>query len=324
MKLDTKAFKRALMPAGIGMVALLSGCDQLHILNPQGYVGVHERNLILTAFIAMLCVVIPVIILTLAFAWHYRESNTSATYAPKWADSNAIEAVIWVVPIVLIVILAVLAWITSYSLDPYKPLPAEATRIKNGPVTNAQPIDIDVVALNWKWLFIYPEQGIATINEMAVPAGTPVNFHITSDSVLNSFFIPSLGSQVYAMAGMQTRLHLVANTPGTYDGTTNNFSGPGYADMKFKAIATATPQDFNAWVAKVKASSTPLSMDEYAAVSKYDLDKYNSDVASVVPKKAPVQYFSSVDPKLFQNIIAKYNNGNFRDFRDDACDSTKG
>jgi len=318
MKLDTKAFKRALMPAGIGVTTLLSGCDQLHILNPQGWVGMQEKHLILTAFIAMLCVVIPVIILTLAFAWRYRQSNTSATYAPKWADSNAIEAVIWLIPIALIVFLAVITYITSHALDPYKPLSSEAT-VVNGSPTNAKPIDIDVVALNWKWLFIYPEQGIATINEVAVPVGTPVNFNITSDTVLNSFFIPGIGSQVYAMAGMQTRMHLVANKDGTYEGRTNNFSGPGYSDMVFDVKAMATPQDFDNWVKQAKASSTKLSMDEYA-----DISKFNHDLSVPPPGRAPVQYFSSVDSKLFQNIIAKYNNGNFRNFRDDACDSTKG
>ncbi|MFP6560563.1 ubiquinol oxidase subunit II [Paraburkholderia sp. B3] len=289
--------QRLLLPVGAGLAACLSGCSA-GILDPKGSVGVAEKQLIATSTWAMLIVVIPVIVLTLWFAYRYRATNRSATYAPKWSHSTAIEVVVWTVPTLIILFLGVLTWNTSHELDPYKPLES-----------NVKPITVDVVALDWKWLFIYPDLGIATVNQLALPVGTPVNFNITSDSVMNSFFIPQLGTQIYAMAGMQTRLHLIADHAGDFDGLSANFSGKGFSDMKFRTIAS-NPQDFDAWVQKVKASSTQLSMDKYAQVAQPS-------------EKVPVQYFSTVDPKLFNNIIAKYNNGHVTDFNDASC-GTKG
>ncbi|WP_321961856.1 ubiquinol oxidase subunit II [Paraburkholderia sp. J7] len=295
---DRKAFKRWLIPLGSGLLVSLAGCSgNFAVLDPKGSVGAAEKSLILTATWAMLLVVVPVIILTLVFAWRYRASNRNATYAPKWAHSTAIEVVVWAIPAAIILFLAILTWRTSHELDPYKPLES-----------SVKPINVEVVALDWKWLFIYPDLGIATVNQLAVPVGTPVNFRITSDAVMNSFFIPQLGTQVYAMAGMQTRLHLIADEAGDFDGLSSNYSGKGFSDMKFRTLATSQ-QDFDAWVQKVKASSTQLSMDEYATVAKPQ-------------EKAPVQYFSTVDPKLFNNIIAKYNNGHVTNF-DPSC-VTKG
>ncbi|HEY4802955.1 MAG TPA: ubiquinol oxidase subunit II [Paraburkholderia sp.] len=296
---DRKAFKRWLIPLGSGLLVSLAGCSgNFAVLDPKGSVGVAERSLIATATWAMLLVVVPVIILTLAFAWRYRASNRNATYAPKWAHSTAIEVVVWAIPAAIILFLAILTWRTSHELDPYKPLES-----------SVKPINVEVVALDWKWLFIYPDLGIASVNQLAVPVGTPVNFRITSDSVMNSFFIPQLGTQVYAMAGMQTRLHLIADEAGDFDGLSSNYSGKGFSDMKFRTLATSQ-KDFDAWVQKVKASSTQLSMDKYATVAQPQ-------------EKAPVQYFSTVDPKLFNNIIAKYNNGHVTNFSDPSC-VTKG
>jgi cytochrome o ubiquinol oxidase subunit II len=296
---DRKTFKRWLIPLGSGLAATLAGCSgNFPLLDPKGSVGVAEKSLIATATGAMLLVVVPVIILTLLFAWRYRASNRNAVYAPKWAHSTAIEVVVWAIPAVIILFLGVLTWRTSHELDPYKPLES-----------NAKPINVEVVALDWKWLFIYPDLGIATVNQLALPVGTPVNFNITSDSVMNSFFIPQLGTQVYAMAGMQTRLHLIADQPGNFEGLSANYSGRGFSDMKFRTLATSQG-DFDAWVKKVKASAGSLGMDQYAAVAQPG-------------EKAPVQYFSTVDPKLFNNIIAKYNNGHVTDFSDAAC-GTKG
>jgi cytochrome o ubiquinol oxidase subunit II len=289
--------QRLLLPVGAGLAACLSGCSA-GILDPKGSVGVAEKQLIATSTWAMLIVVIPVIVLTLWFAYRYRATNRSATYAPKWSHSTAIEVVVWTVPTLIILFLGVLTWNTSHDLDPYKPIES-----------NVKPITVDVVALDWKWLFIYPDLGIATVNQLALPVGTPVNFNITSDSVMNSFFIPQLGTQIYAMAGMQTRLHLIADHAGDFDGLSANFSGKGFSDMKFRTLAT-NQQDFDAWVQKVKASSTQLSMDKYAQVAQPS-------------EKVPVQYFSTVDPKLFNNIIAKYNNGHVTDFNDASC-GTKG
>lgn len=201
-------------------------------------------------------------------------------------------------PSIIILCLGILTWKTTHELDPYKPIESAV-----------KPINVEVVALDWKWLFIYPDLGIASVNQLAFPVGTPVNFMITSDSVMNSFFIPQLGSQIYAMAGMQTQLHLIADEAGDYAGVSANYSGRGFSDMKFRALA-ASPEQFNAWVEKVKASSDRLDMNEYSTVSQPS-------------EKAPVRYFSSVDPKLFYNIIAKYNNGHVLDLRNSNC-STKG
>ncbi len=293
-----KAFNKWVVPLGAGLAASLSGCSELTILDPKGAVGVAEKSLIATSTYAMLLVVVPVILLTLLFAWRYRASNRNATYAPEWSHSTAIEVVVWAIPTCIILFLAVITYRTCHELDPYKPLES-----------NVKPINVEVVALDWKWLFIYPDLGIASMNQLAVPVGTPVNFIITSDSVMNSFFIPQLGSQVYAMAGMQTRLHLIADHAGDYAGMSANFSGKGFSDMKFRTLATSQ-QDFDAWVQKVKASSNGLSMDQYATVSQ-------------PTEKAPVQYFSTVDPKLFNNIVAKYNNGHVTNFSDPSC-VTKG
>ncbi|WP_336597159.1 ubiquinol oxidase subunit II [Paraburkholderia bengalensis] len=282
-----------LVAVGIGLTAFLTGC-QLEVLDPKGSVGVAEKSLIATATWAMLIVVIPVILLTLFFAWRYRASNRNAVYAPKWAHSTAIEVVVWTIPALIILFLAVLTWRTTHELDPYKPLES-----------NVKPIDVEVVALDWKWLFIYPDLGIASVNQLAMPVGTPVNFHITSDSVMNSFFIPQLGTQVYAMAGMQTRVHLIADHAGDYAGVSANFSGKGFSDMKFRTLAVSQA-DFDGWVQKVKASQERLDMDRYYAVAKPS-------------EKDPVRYFSSVDPKLFHNVIAKYNSGHVVDFRDANC-----
>ena len=291
--LARKTLRACLLPVSIGLTAFLTGC-QLEVLDPKGSVGVAEKSLIATATWAMLLVVVPVILLTLLFAWRYRASNKSAVYAPKWAHSTAIEVVVWTIPALIILYLGILTWRTTHELDPYKPLES-----------SVKPIDVEVVALDWKWLFIYPDLGIASVNQLAMPVGTPVNFHITSDSVMNSFFIPQLGTQVYAMAGMQTRVHLVADEPGDYAGVSANFSGKGFSDMKFRTLAVSAA-DFNAWVQKVKASPERLDMDGYYAVARPS-------------EKDPVRYFSAVDPKLFRNVIAKYNSGHVVDFRDANC-----
>lgn len=175
------------------------------------------------------------------------------TYAPKWSHSTKIEVVIWTVPILIIIALGVITYKSTHALDPYRPLESDV-----------KPITIEVVSLDWKWVFIYPEQGIATVNKIVFPANTPINFRITSDSVMNSFFIPGLGGQIYAMAGMTTKLHLIANRNAEMDGISANYSGAGFTGMKFKAIAT-TQADFDAWVNEVKASPKQLDNAEYAA-----------------------------------------------------------
>ncbi|PRA67820.1 MULTISPECIES: ubiquinol oxidase subunit II [Pseudomonas] len=267
----------------LGML-LLSGCNWT-LLDPKGQVGIEQKNLILIATGLMLLVVIPVIFMTIAFAWKYRASNKAATYTPDWSHSTKIEVAIWTIPVLIIIALGYVTYKTTHELDPYRPL-----------VSDVKPVQIDVVALDWKWLFIYPEQGIATVNKIVFPANTPVNFRVTSDSVMNSFFIPGLGGQIYAMAGMTTKLHLIANENGEFDGISANYSGAGFTGMKFKAIATSQA-DFEAWVNEVKQSPKQLDPAEYAALAKPS-------------ENNPVALYSVAPSDTFQDIVDKYEGMN--------------
>lgn len=263
---------------------LLGGCN-MTLLDPKGQVGLDERNLIITATLLMLLVVVPVIVMTFLFAWKYRASNTDAVYTPKWNHSTKIEIAVWTIPVLIIIALGYITYKSTHALDPYKPLESDI-----------KPITIEVVALDWKWLFIYPEQGIATVNKIVFPAHTPINFKITSDAVMNSFFIPALGGQIYAMAGMQTKLHLIANQNAEMDGISANYSGAGFTGMKFKAIATSQ-EDFDAWVSEVKKAPKQLEKAEYEALAKPSQNN-------------PVELYSSFTPNLFQTIVDKYEGMN--------------
>jgi cytochrome o ubiquinol oxidase subunit II len=258
---------------------LLSGCQWV-VLDPKGPIGLQERSIIIIATVLMLLVVVPVIALILIFAWRFRASNERADYQPDWSHSNRVEAVVWLVPCLIVAALGVIAWRSSHALDPYRPLDSKV-----------KPIRIDAVALDWKWLFIYPDQKVATVNEVAFPANVPVEFHITSATVMNAFFIPQLGSQIYAMAGMQTQLHLLADEPGTYQGLSSNYSGAGFSGMTFKALALPQ-QGFAAWLAKVRASRQTLGAGAYAQLAKPS-------------ENAPVAYYAQVQPSLFADIVAE-------------------
>jgi len=260
---------------------MLGGCSNMELLNPKGDIGVQEKVLILLALGLMLLVVIPVIVLTLVFAWRYRASNTRATYAPKWAHSTSIEVVVWSIPCVIVAFLAVLIWRTTHSLDPYRPLESDVA-----------PVRVEVVALNWKWLFIYPDYGVATVNRLAIPVNTPIDFKLTSESMMNSFFIPQLGSQIYAMAGMQTQLHLIADSPGTYAGRSSAFSGPGFSDMHFDTVATSR-EAFDAWIREARNSPAVLDKSTYRRLEQPST-------------KTPVTIYASVAPGLFDSIVNRY------------------
>lgn len=268
---------------GFGMALLLGGCS-LALFDPKGDIGAQEKTLIIIALGLMLLVVVPVIVLTLYFGWRYRASNTRATYAPRWAHSTAIEVVVWSIPCVIVAVLAVLIWRTTHSLDPYRPIASQT-----------KPVRVEVIALNWKWLFIYPDYGVASVNQLAIPVDTPIAFKLTAESLMNSFFIPQLGSQVYAMAGMQTQLHLIANQPGIYVGRSAAYSGAGFSDMHFETIATSR-RDFDAWIAQARRSSLALSHDAYRALEKPSV-------------KNPVAVYTNVVPDLFDRVVNQYMRG---------------
>ncbi len=265
----------------LSVLFLLGGCDEYALFDPKGPIGEEEKWLIIMSFLVMMIVVIPVYFMVFWFPYRYRKSNDKSTYAPDWEHSNAIEVVVWTIPLLIIIALGIITYKTSHSLDPRKALSSDKPAIT-----------VQVVSLDWKWLFIYPEYEIATINEMAMPVNTPVEFLITSDTVMNSFFIPRLGSQIYAMSGMENRLFLEASEEGVYRGISANYSGFGFSGMKFKAHATSD-QGFQQWIEKVKRSPDTLGKAEYTALTAKTKDH-------------DVEYFANVNPLLFNSIIEKY------------------
>ncbi|MDA7742095.1 COX aromatic rich motif-containing protein [Francisellaceae bacterium] len=291
----------------LGFILLLAGCDAV-LLNPKGAVAAEQKDLLILSVLLMLIVVIPVFILTFVFAWKYRKGNKDAKYTPNWGHSTILEVIWWVVPCIIIGILAYLVWVTSHSLDPYKPIVVKEKSVamhvldtkdqkhKHIQVMakdlDVKPVVIQVVALDWKWLFIYPEYNVATVNYIEFPAHVPLSFRITSDAPMNSFIIPALGGQIYAMEGMQTQLHLIADEEGTFDGRSANYSGSGFSGMTFKAKATSQ-EDFKSWVNKVRSSKNILSWNAYEKL----VEKSENN---------PVTYYSSTEPHLFHKVIMKF------------------
>lgn len=278
-------WRRAL--ATLPLIAALGGCDMV-VMNPAGDVARQQADLILWSTGLMLLIIIPVMALTVIFAWRYRASNKDSDYAPDWDHSTALELVIWSAPLLIIIALGALTWVATHTLDPYR----EVGRIAAGkPVpADQKPLDVEVVSLDWKWLFIYPDQGIATVNELAVPVDRPVRFRISASSVMNSFYIPAMAGQIYAMPGMQTTLHAVLNKSGTYEGFSANYSGAGFSNMRFK-VHGVTSDGFNAWLAKARDKKNgALDRPAYLALERPS-------------EKVPVRYFASVDPTLFDAVL---------------------
>jgi cytochrome o ubiquinol oxidase subunit II len=231
----------------------LSGCGR-GVLDPVGPVGAGDRVILLDALAIMLVIVVPTILCTLAFAWHYRATNRHATYTPGWAYSGRLELLVWAIPAFVVIFLGGVAWVGSHDLDPAVPLPSRQT-----------PLEVDVVALDWKWLFIYPAQHLASINRLVLPVGTPVHFRLTSATVMNVFFVPQLGSEIYTMNGMVTELNLEADRPGTYLGLAAHFNGDGFADMHFDTEAVS-PDEYSQWVARARANGPVLDEEAYRAL----------------------------------------------------------
>jgi len=268
--------------------ALFAGCNTV-LLHPAGAVAAQQGHLIVVATVLMLLVIIPVMTLTFLFAWRYRKSNTAATYLPDWDHSTQLELVIWAAPLLIIIALGAVTWISTHTLDPYRPLRRIDT---THPVTaNMKPIAVEVVALDWKWLFIYPQLGIATVNDLAAPVDVPIDFKITASSVMNSFFIPSLAGQIYAMPGMQTELHAVMNRAGDYDGFSANYSGAGFSDMHFKFHGLSAA-DFQSWVQQARASGQTLDRSGYLQLERPS-------------QREPVRRYASVADGLYEGILER-------------------
>ena len=253
----------------------------LYSFSAAGIIAHKEHDLMIIAVLLMLLVIVPVLGLTIFFAWHYRAGNSHATYTPDWDHAKTDELIWWAIPFEIILVLAALTWTSTHELDPWKPLQS-----------NVPPVTVEVVALNWKWLFIYPDLHIATVNELEIPEHTPINFKLTADAPMNSFWIPKLGGQIMAMTGMVTELHLMATEQGVFQGRSANFSGDGFAGMQFdtRSVSSST---FAAWVASVQSSGIPLDETAYNTLAQ---------PSQYVP---PTGYVLT-DTTLFSKIVAKY------------------
>ena len=267
--------RRAVAIAVVGSV--LSGCAQ-SVVNPLGVVGAGERLILIDSLAIMLGIIVPTIAATFGFAWWYRASNTKARYLPDWAYSGRLELVVWSIPLLVIMFLGGIAWIGSHDLDPAKPL-----------VSKTKPLEVQVVSLDWKWLFIYPQQGVASVNDLVIPAATPVHFSLTSASVMNAFFVPGLGSMIYTMNGMADQLNLQADHPGRYFGQSSHYSGDGFSGMHF-AVDALPQQAFAGWVQKTRGQGPVLDAAGYRQLSKQSQDV------------RPFTYGAAA-PSLFHDIV---------------------
>ncbi|NNM60767.1 MAG: ubiquinol oxidase subunit II [Steroidobacteraceae bacterium] len=268
------------------LALMLSGCN-LVLLHPAGVVAVRQRNLMIASVALMLLIIVPVLIAVAVIAWRYRASAHNPDYAPEWEHSTKLELVVWAAPLLIIIALGAMTWIGTHQLDPYRPVERiDAThRVPAG----LAPLRVEVVSLNWKWLFFYPDYGIATVNELAAPVDTPIDFKLTSPSTMNSFFVPALAGQIYTMPGMQTVLHALINKPGNYKGFSANFSGSGFTDMRFRFLGMSAA-DFANWVSGIKAGGGNLDRRTYDALAK--------------PSKAePVHRYASYARGLYSRIL---------------------
>ena len=280
--------RRLAWPAAALAVAMaLAGCSKAVVLNPAGDVAAQQGQLVITATLLMLVIIVPVIALTLFFAWKYRQGNTEAEYDPEWHHSTKLELVIWSVPLAIIIILGALTWVTTHKLDPYRPLDRiDAQR----PVpAGLKPLEVQVVAMDWKWLFVYPEQGIALVNELAAPVDRPIHFKLTATSTMNAFYVPDLAGMVYAMPGMQTELHGVINKAGVFPGLASHNSGAGFSGMTFK-FHGLSDAGFAQWVQQAQAEGKTLDKSTYLQLAKPS-------------ERDPVQRFARVDADLYDRVL---------------------
>lgn len=286
-KITIKLFTKVLlMLIGAMLLLTLTGCQEhfLGILNPKGIIAFKERKLLFDTTALMLIVVLPVIVMSFAFVYHYQISHQIRDYKPKWAHSHLLETIWWVVPCVIIVILAVITWEKTHELDPFNTIPGHEQQ---------PPMVIQAIALPWKWLFIYPEEGIATINYLEIPVGQQVDYWLTTDNVpMSSFFIPQLGSQIFAMAGMRTQVHLVPSEIGVYQGLNTQYNGAGFSDMHFE-VHVVDPAEMQKWVANVKTTPNILNDAAYHQL-------LNPSVAD------PPKFFTGVQPNFFNQVVMLY------------------
>ena len=277
------------VPALLVIASLLAGCSQLVVLFPAGDVAAQQGRLVVVATVLMLLIIVPVIFLTLLFAWRYRHNSrhAEAEYDPDWNHSTKLELVIWAAPLMIVIALGAITWIRTHQLDPYRPL--DRISANKALPTDIKPLEVQVVSLDWKWLFFYPEQGIATVNELAAPVDRPIRFKLTSSTTRNAFYVPDLAGMIYTMPGMQTELNAVINKPGVYRGMSSHYSGAGFSGMTFK-FHGLSPADFAQWVARAKAEGQPLTRDAYRTLAQPSA-------------RHPVTRFASVENGLYERVL---------------------
>jgi cytochrome o ubiquinol oxidase subunit 2 len=260
--------------------ALLAGCGDVSILNPAGPIAAQNKQILVNATVIMLAIGIPTILATIGFAWWFRHNNEKAAYDPEFVYSGRVEMIVWSIPTIVILFLGGVIWIGSHELDPRKPL-----------ASNVPPLEVQVVSLDWKWLFIYPQQGVASVNELVVPAGVPLHLSLTSGSVMNAFFVPRIGSMIYTMNGMKTELNLLADKPGSYYGQSAQLSGDGFSDMNFQMKAVPVAQ-FNAWAGATRSAGPVLDAGAYIQLARQS------------ENVRPFSY-RAVQPGLFDAIVTQ-------------------
>jgi cytochrome o ubiquinol oxidase subunit 2 len=270
----------------LSLAVFLTGCKSI-VLSPAGDIARQQANLVVVSTVLMLLIIIPVMALTAWFAWRYRASNTEATYDPEWHHSTAVELGIWAAPLLIVIALGAVTWIATHTLDPFRPIARiSATQSL---AKEVKPLKVQVVAMDWKWLFIYPDYGIATVNELAAPVDTPIDFQITSSTVMNAFYVPALAGMIYAMPAMQTELHAVINEAGNYEGFSANYSGAGFSGMKFR-FHGLSQQEFDAWIKLNKDSGIKLDRPAYQALEKPS-------------EREPVRHYAQVEANLYDAIL---------------------
>lgn len=277
-RLASRCARVCLIGTSFLLAAAQSGCDR-GVLDPAGPIGADERVILFDSLAIMLAIVVPTIVCTLAFAWWYRAGNTRAVYTPNWAESGKLELLVWSIPALVVLFVGSIAWISAHDLDPAKPLRSDV-----------KPLEVEVVALDWKWLFIYPDLAVASMNQLVTPVGVPVHFRLTAASVFNVFWVPQLGTMIYAMNGMATELNLAADRTGTFLGVAAHFNGDGFADMTFETQAVSA-DEFSRWVAAAQAEGPVLDEAAYRALLPQS-------------SKVPPQTYRAVTPHLFEEIAS--------------------
>lgn len=273
--------RRVLRLGGMLAPLALAGCAG-GVLDPKGPIATANGLIMLDSLAIMLAIVIPTLIAAVFIAWWYRSSNRRALYRPGFAYSGQLELIVWSIPILVILLISGVIWLGTHELDPAQPIKS----------TGEKPLEVQVVSMNWKWLFLYPEQGVASVNELVIPTGVPVHFSLTSSTVMNSFFVPQLGSMIATMNGMVTQLHLRADHPGNYHGLSTQFSGDGFSGMGF-TVRAVSKDDFAKWAGDVRKGQGPV------------LDRAGYDALNAPSKKVAPFVYRSIDPKLFQAIATR-------------------